>query len=105
MNTTSIDDISQENTDRLIARAAKLGYIIEEVNLAKDYRPITCRPNPEIPYLPEVHYTAHGGWTVSTTSYGNKGVDEVELIAEGYQRAAALIRAFTAENDLAPYTR
>lgn len=37
-------------------------------------------------------------------AYGAKTIDEIQLIAEGYARAVAMIRELETATDLAPYT-
>ncbi|MBB6335663.1 hypothetical protein [Schaalia hyovaginalis] len=99
METTTL---AKENTTRLLHRAAALGYRIDCIN-PHGACPITCTPVAEC--TPAVSYTPETGWVCHTASNEQVTVSELERIAEGYQRAAALITAFEAATDLAPYTR
>lgn len=94
--------LAKENTARLVSRAAALGYRIERIN-PHDACPITCTPTSD--YTPAVSYTPETGWVCHTASNEQVTADELKQVAEGYQRAAALVTTLEAATDLAPYTR
>ncbi|KMY23641.1 hypothetical protein ACU19_02990 [Actinobaculum suis] len=104
MNTTPKMSLEEENTARLISRANRLGYMVETIDPDRTYRPITIRPASLEDYTPELYFNDKTGWTCQTMAYGAKTIDEIQLIAEGYARAVAMIRELDTATDLAPHT-
>ncbi|VEI13859.1 hypothetical protein [Trueperella bialowiezensis] len=95
---------SQENTKRLIARAAELGYTIIEIN--PDANRIELIPTDPASYTPPMtREWATGQWLVQTTTYGPLAPDEIGRVVDGYQQAtimASLVERLDAAS-LAPY--
>ncbi len=96
MNTNEPKSIEQENTDRIIARAASLGYEIRHITPDGRFRKIAVEPLSMDGYTPWIDGD-FGEFNVNPVSHsGGFTIDELEKVAEGYQRAAALIRELEA---------
>lgn len=88
MNTQPKMSIEEENTQRVIGRAVRLGYIIVSIRINGDDARVRVMPSPLAPYTPELTCDAvTGEWVIQTTAYGALNAGEIQKIAGGYQRA------------------
>lgn len=84
--------LEEENTQRVIGRANRLGYIIVSIGIEGDDARVQVMPSPLAPYTPQLTCdTTTGEWAIQTTAYGALDASEIQKIAEGYQRAAAMV--------------
>ena len=92
MNTQPKMSIEEENTQRVIGRAVRLGYIIVSIRINGDDARVQVIPSPRAPYTPELTCDAvTGEWVIQTTAYGALNAGEIQKIAGGYQRAVAMV--------------
>ena len=85
--------VEEENTERLIGRANRLGYTITSIEIEPGRVAIFIVPSPLFPYTPELDRDFETDqWRVQTTSYGALNLDNIEQVTEGYGRAAAMVR-------------
>ena len=85
--------IEEENTQRIISRANRLGYIITHIKPESSRVEISIIPSQLAPYTPKLEQDFRTGqWRVQTTAYGALNLDEIEKLTEGYGRAAAMVR-------------
>lgn len=79
----------QENTDRIINRAARLGYTITKITTKNEVR-FEINPSNSDSYTPQIKQE-NGEWKIRTADHGSVNADQIQEIAEGYQRAATMI--------------
>lgn len=106
MTTTPKMTIAEENTQRLIARANRLGYIIVTIDTTEKLA-IEIRPSTLEPYTPPLSQDwKTGEWTIQTTAYGALDLSEIEKVTDGYGRAAAMVSELEhlTARDLANYS-
>lgn len=82
----------EENTQRLIARATKLGYEITRIADGE----ITIRSAGTHRYTADIQHTG-GAWKIQTTAWGALDLNAIEEVTDAYQRAAAMVRALEAD--------
>ena len=94
MNTKKPEcSVEEENTERLIGRANRLGYTITSIEIEPGRVAISIVPSPLFPYTPELDRDFETDqWRVQTTAYGALNLDNIEQVTEGYGRAAAMVR-------------
>ena len=85
--------VEEENTQRIISRANRLGYIITSIKVEATRVEISIIPSQLAPYTPKLERDFRTGqWQVQTTAYGALNLDEIEKLTEGYGRAAAMVQ-------------
>ena len=94
MNTKEAEcSVEEENTERLIGRANRLGYNITNIEIEPGRVSISIVPSPLFPYTPELDRDFETDqWRVQTIAYGALNLDDIEQVTEGYGRAAAMVR-------------
>lgn len=91
MTATPKTTVAEENTQRLIARANRLGYIIVMIDTTEKLA-IEIRPSTLDLYTPPVAQDwTTGEWTIQTTAYGALDLAEIEKVTDGYGRAVAMV--------------
>ena len=84
--------IEQENTQRFISRANRLGYIIVEIETDSKNLWVTIIPADDNSYTPILYrHWDSKEWKIETTAYGTLGIEQIEKVTEGYQRAIAMV--------------
>lgn len=85
--------VEEENTQRIISRANRLGYVITSIEADPTRVEISIIPSSLASYTPKLERDFRTDeWKVQTTAYGALNLDEIEKLTEGYGRAAAMVR-------------
>lgn len=85
-----MNSFQQENTARIISRAARLGYTITKITTTKNGVNFEINPSSPNNYTPKIKKES-GEWKIQTADHGSVNIDQIQEITEGYQRAAAII--------------